>query len=72
MVSIEILESVDECEPLDGNMGAQQVQMRPLMELPTTFLATEYIPLELIGLNFCPNFCPIWGEKFSVAVKNET
>ena len=70
-----ILESVEECDPLDvslGNMGGQQVQMRPLIEEPKVFLATEYVPLKLIGLNFCPDFLPIWEEKSSVTVKNET
>ena len=46
--------------------------MRPLIEEPKTFLATEYVPMKLIGLNFCPDFVPIWEEKFSVTVKNET
>ena len=75
VASNRILESVEECDPLDlswGNMGGQQVQMRPLIEEPKAFLATEYVPLKLIGLNFCPDYLPIWEEKFSVTVKNET
>ena len=73
----EILECVDECEPLDvswGNMGGeqQQVQMCLLMEEPKACLATSYVPMKLIGLNFCPEFLPIREEKFSVTVKNET
>ena len=75
VASNEILESVNECEPFDGswgNMVGQQVQMRPLMEEPKACLATEYVPLKLIGLNFCPDFLPIREEMFFVTVKNET
>ena len=77
LASCEILESVEECYPLDvRNMGSlirqQQVQMRPLMEEPEAFLATEYVPLKLIGLDFCRNFLPTLEEKFSVTVKSET